>query len=256
VTPTALQTNSDARGNVAPGQPMLEVTGLHVRYGAIEALHGVSLRVHRGQIVSLIGCNGAGKTTTLRAISGMVRPSAGEVTYEGKSLVGMPPHEMVRMGIAHCPEGRGIFANLSVDENLSLGAFARRDKPAIARDREKSLDLFPRLRERLKQNAGTLSGGEQQMLAIARALMARPRLLLLDEPSLGLAPQIVQTIFRIIRDINAEGTTILLVEQNAHMALNVAHHGYVLETGAIKMDRPAKELAASDEVRKAYLGIG
>jgi branched-chain amino acid transport system ATP-binding protein len=236
--------------------PLLEVRDLKVRYGGIEAIHGVSLTVEKGQIVTLIGCNGAGKTTTLRAISGMIRPSAGEVIYDGRSLVGLPPHEMVRLGIAHSPEGRGIFANLTVDENLSLGAFVRKDTKQIASDREKSLDLFPRLRERLKQNAGTLSGGEQQMLAMARALMARPKLLLLDEPSLGLAPQIVQTIFKIIRDINAEGTTILLVEQNAHMALNVAHHGYVLETGEIKMSRPAKELAASDEVRKAYLGVG
>ncbi len=235
---------------------LLEVSNLKVRYGAIEALHGVSLQVQQGQIVTLIGCNGAGKTTTLRAISGMLRPAAGEIVYEGRSLVGTPAHEMVRRGIAHSPEGRGVFANLTVDENLSLGAYFRRDKEQVAKDREKSLDLFPRLRERLKQNAGTLSGGEQQMLAMARALMARPKLLLLDEPSLGLAPQIVQTIFRIIRDINAEGTTILLVEQNAHMALNVAHHGYVLETGEIKMSRPAKELAASDEVRKAYLGVG
>lgn len=235
---------------------LLEVTNLKVRYGAIEALHNVSLRVEEGQIVTLIGCNGAGKTTTLRAISGMIRPAAGDVVYDGRSLIGLPPHEMVRIGIAHSPEGRGVFANLTVDENLSLGAFTRRDTAQIAKDREKSLDLFPRLRERLKQNAGTLSGGEQQMLAMARALMARPRLLLLDEPSLGLAPQIVQTIFRIIRDINAEGTTILLVEQNAHMALNIAHYGYVLETGEIKMSRPARELAASDEVRKAYLGVG
>lgn len=238
------------------GRVLLEVSNLRVRYGAIEAIHDVSLRVEQGQIVTLIGCNGAGKTTTLRAISGMIRPASGEVIYDGRSLVGLPAHEMVRIGIAHSPEGRGIFANLSVDENLSLGAFTRRDSAQIAKDRDKSLDLFPRLRERLKQNAGTLSGGEQQMLAMARALMARPKLLLLDEPSLGLAPQIVQTIFRIIRDINAEGTTILLVEQNAHMALNIAHYGYVLETGEIKMSRPAKELAASDEVRKAYLGVG
>ncbi len=238
------------------GRVLLEVSHLRVRYGAIEAIHDVSLRVEQGQIVTLIGCNGAGKTTTLRAISGMIRPAAGEVIYDGRSLVGLPAHEMVRIGIAHSPEGRGIFANLTVDENLSLGAFTRKDSSQIAKDRDKSLDLFPRLRERLKQNAGTLSGGEQQMLAMARALMARPKLLLLDEPSLGLAPQIVQTIFRIIRDINAEGTTILLVEQNAHMALNVAHYGYVLETGEIKMSRPAKELAASDEVRKAYLGVG
>lgn len=238
------------------GRVLLEVSHLRVRYGAIEAIHDVSLRVEQGQIVTLIGCNGAGKTTTLRAISGMIRPAAGEVIYDGRSLVGLPAHEMVRIGIAHSPEGRGIFANLTVDENLSLGAFTRKDSSQIAKDRDKSLDLFPRLRERLKQNAGTLSGGEQQMLAMARALMARPKLLLLDEPSLGLAPQIVQTIFRIIRDINAEGTTILLVEQNAHMALNAAHYGYVLETGEIKMSRPAKELAASDEVRKAYLGVG
>jgi branched-chain amino acid transport system ATP-binding protein len=238
------------------GRALLEVSNLRVRYGAIEAIHDVSLRVEQGQIVTLIGCNGAGKTTTLRAISGMIRPASGEVIYDGRSLVGLPAHEMVRIGIAHSPEGRGIFANLSVDENLSLGAFTRRDSAQIAKDRDKSLDLFPRLRERLKQNAGTLSGGEQQMLAMARALMARPKLLLLDEPSLGLAPQIVQTIFRIIRDINAEGTTILLVEQNAHMALNIAHYGYVLETGEIKMSRPARELAASDEVRKAYLGVG
>jgi branched-chain amino acid transport system ATP-binding protein len=238
------------------GRVLLEVSNLRVRYGAIEAIHDVSLRVEQGQIVTLIGCNGAGKTTTLRAISGMIRPASGEVIYDGRSLVGLPAHEMVRIGIAHSPEGRGIFANLSVDENLSLGAFTRRDSAQIAKDRDKSLDLFPRLRERLKQNAGTLSGGEQQMLAMARALMARPKLLLLDEPSLGLAPQIVQTIFKIIRDINAEGTTILLVEQNAHMALNIAHYGYVLETGEIKMSRPARELAASDEVRKAYLGVG
>ncbi len=238
---------------------ILEVNNLHVAYGAIKAIHGVSLTVRRGQIVTLIGANGAGKTTTLRAISGMVRPASGSITLEGRDITGLASHMMVRLGMAHAPEGRGIFSNLTVDENLALGAFARpsrsaADKEAIAADREKALGLFPRIRERLKQNAGTLSGGEQQMLAIARALMARPKLLLLDEPSLGLAPQIVQTIFKIIRDINAAGTTVLLVEQNAHMALQIAHHGYVLETGAITMDRPAKELAASDEVRKAYLG--
>jgi len=248
-----------------PVQPsadvLLDVHDLHVSYGAIKAIHGVNLTVRRGQIVTLIGANGAGKTTTLRAISGMVRPTRGRITLEGRDITGLPSHMMVRPPycMAHAPEGRGIFSNLSVDENLSLGAFARpsrsaADKKTIAADREKALELFPRIRERLKQNAGTLSGGEQQMLAIARALMARPKLLLLDEPSLGLAPQIVQTIFKIIRDINAAGTTVLLVEQNAHMALNIAHHGYVLETGAITMDRPAKELAASDEVRKAYLG--
>jgi branched-chain amino acid transport system ATP-binding protein len=214
----------------------------------------VSLTVRTGQIVTLIGCNGAGKSTTLRAISGLVRSRAGTMLFDGQPIESAAPHDLVRRGLIHAPEGRGIFANLTVDENLSLGAFIRKDKAAIASDRERVLTLFPRLRERQKQNAGTLSGGEQQMLAIARALMARPRLLLLDEPSLGLAPQIVQTIFRIIREINAEGVTILLVEQNAHMALNVAHHGYVLEVGSIRMSAPARELASSDEVRKAYLG--
>ncbi len=239
---------------MSTGETILEVKDLHVSYGAIRAIHGINLTVRRGQIVTLIGGNGAGKTTTLRAISGMVRPVRGSVHFDGEPADGQPPHALVRRGMSHAPEGRGVFANLTVDENISLGAFIRRDTAAIASDREKVLNLFPRLRERLKQNAGTLSGGEQQMLAIARALMARPRLLLLDEPSLGLAPQIVQTIFRIIREINAEGVTILLVEQNAHMALNVAHHGYVLEVGSVRMDAPAKELARSDEVRKAYLG--
>jgi branched-chain amino acid transport system ATP-binding protein len=235
---------------------MLEIRDLNVHYGAIHALHGVSLRVEQGQIATLIGCNGAGKSTTLRTVSGLLRPSAGGVYFEGQPIHGKPAHEIVRMGIAQAPEGRGIFSNLSVDENLEMGAFARSDRAQIAKDRERALELFPRVRERLKQNAGTLSGGEQQMLAIARALMARPRLLLLDEPSLGLAPQIVQTIFKIIREINASGTTILLVEQNAHMALEVAHQGYVLEVGRVVMSDDAKVLARSDEVRKAYLGVG
>ncbi|MCC6679064.1 MAG: ABC transporter ATP-binding protein [Phycisphaerales bacterium] len=235
---------------------MLEVKDLRVSYGAIKALHGVSLRVEPGEIVTLIGCNGAGKTTTLRAISGLVRAAAGEIRYESKVISRLAPHEIVRLGLAQAPEGRGVFANLTVEENLDLGAYARSDHAQIAKDRERALNLFPRLRERLRQLAGTLSGGEQQMLAIARALLARPRLLLLDEPSLGLAPQIVQTIFKIIRDINADGTTILLVEQNAHMALKVANRAYVLETGRIVMEGPAAELAASDEVRKAYLGVG
>jgi branched-chain amino acid transport system ATP-binding protein len=234
--------------------PLLEVKDLHVHYGAIHALHGINISVEAGQIVTLIGANGAGKSTTLRAISGMIRPSSGSITFDGKPLGGVAPHQIVAMGIAHAPEGRGIFANMSVEENLSLGAFTRTDTAAIEKDRQRALELFPRVRERLKQNAGTLSGGEQQMLAIARALMARPRLLLLDEPSLGLAPQIVQTIFRIIREINQTGTTILLVEQNAHMALNVAHYGYCLEVGSIAMCNDCKTLAASDEVRKAYLG--
>jgi len=235
---------------------LLEVRDLHVHYGAIHALHGISISVEAGQIVTLIGANGAGKSTTLRAISGLLRPSRGSIIFDGKPIVGVPPHQIVRLGLAHAPEGRGIFANLTVAENLDLGAYARHDRAQVAADRERALELFPRLRERLRQMAGTLSGGEQQMLAIARAMLARPRLLLLDEPSLGLAPQVVQTIFRIIREINASGTTILLVEQNAHMALSVAHHGYVLEVGHIKLSDSARNLERNDEVRKAYLGIG
>jgi branched-chain amino acid transport system ATP-binding protein len=243
------------RAPSATSRALLEVRDLRVSYGAINAISEVSLIVPEGKIVTLIGCNGAGKTTTLRAISGLARIGKGSIHFDGSEITGLAPHEIVRMGVAHAPEGRGIFANLSVDENLRLGAFIRTDREQIAKDREKALDLFPRVRERLKQNAGTLSGGEQQMLAIARSLMTRPRLLLLDEPSLGLAPQVVQTIFKVIRDLNAAGTTILLVEQNAHMALNVAHHGYVLEVGRVKMSAPAMDLARSDEVRKAYLGV-
>jgi branched-chain amino acid transport system ATP-binding protein len=235
---------------------LLEVQGLDVHYGAIHALRGVNLTVQEKQIVTLIGANGAGKSTTLRAISGLVRPSGGRVSFGDKDITGKKPHHIVQMGISQAPEGRGIFANLTVDDNLAIGAYTRTDKDAIARDHARALELFPRLKERLTQRAGTLSGGEQQMLAIARALLARPKLLLLDEPSLGLAPQIVQTIFKIIREINESGTTILLVEQNAHMALTVAHHGYVLEVGEIVMGAPAAELARSDEVRKAYLGGG
>lgn len=237
---------------------MLEVRDISVAYGAIKALHGVSLSVAKGEIVTLIGCNGAGKSTTLRAISGLVRPGSGDILYEGRTLRGVAPHEILRLGLAHSPEGRGVFPNMTVSENLDLGAYARKrsEHAQIREDREKALGLFPRLRERLKQSAGTLSGGEQQMLAMARALLARPRLLLLDEPSLGLAPQIVQLIFRIIREINAAGTTILLVEQNAHMALQVANRAYVLEVGRVVMSGDAKELARTDEVRKAYLGHG
>jgi len=235
---------------------MLEVRDISVSYGAIKALHSVSLTVPTGSIVTLIGCNGAGKSTTLRAISGIVRPSSGSITFEGRAITRMAPHEIVRLGIAQAPEGRGIFANLTVEENLRLGASARSDTSGIAADYDRALALFPRLRERLAQNAGTLSGGEQQMLAIGRALIARPRLLLLDEPSLGLAPQIVQTIFTIIRDINAAGTTILLVEQNAHMALQVANRAYVLESGRVAVEGDAAELAHSDQIRKAYLGVG
>jgi branched-chain amino acid transport system ATP-binding protein len=237
---------------------VLEVKDLVVNYGAVRALHGISLRVERGEIVTLIGGNGAGKSTTLRTISGLLRPVSGSVTFEGAPVTRTAPHDLVRMGLAQCPEGRGVFSNMTVDENLELGAYARGRQAGaeVRHDRERALTLFPRLRERLKQSAGTLSGGEQQMLAMARALLARPRLLLLDEPSLGLAPQFVQVIFQIIREINQSGTTILLVEQNAHMALGVARRAYVLEVGKIVMEGEAAALARSDEVRKAYLGHG
>ena len=234
---------------------LLTIENLSVHYGAIRALHGVSISVEPGEIVTLIGANGAGKSTTLRAVSGLVKPSGGTITFDGKNLAGWAPHKILRLGLAQVPEGRGIFPNLTVDENLDLGAFARTDRKNIGGDRERVFALFPRLKERLDQRAGTLSGGEQQMLAIGRALLARPRLLLLDEPSLGLAPQLVQTIFKIIREINASGTTIFLVEQNAHMALRVAHRAYVLEVGSVVMQGDARQLAASDEVKKAYLGI-
>lgn len=236
--------------------PLLELQNLCVRYGAIEALHGINLAVEQGEIVALLGCNGAGKSTTLRAISGLLPAAGGVVRFEGQPISDLKPHEIVRLGIAQAPEGRGIFPNFTVEENLRIGAFTRNDAQAVAHDHEEVLKLFPRLRERLKQSAGTLSGGEQQMLAIGRALLAKPRLLLLDEPSLGLAPQLVRVIFQIIRQINAAGTTILLVEQNANMALEVAHRAYVLEVGSIVMSGDAKELAATDAVRKAYLGVG
>jgi branched-chain amino acid transport system ATP-binding protein len=232
----------------------LSVENLTVCYGAIRALDGISLRVEQGEVVTLIGGNGAGKSTTLRTISGLLRPKQGTVEFDGKSIVGAPPHRIVCQGLVQVPEGRGIFANLTVEENLQLGAYARSDRATIRCDRDRALDLLPRLRERLKQSAGTLSGGEQQMLAIARALLARPRLLMLDEPSLGLAPQVVQTVFQVIREIAAAGTTILLVEQNAGMALQAADRAYVIEVGEIQMEGAASELAQSDQVRKAYLG--
>jgi branched-chain amino acid transport system ATP-binding protein len=235
---------------------LLEVDSLDVSYGAIRALRGVKLSVEKGQIVTLIGANGAGKTTTLRALSGLVPAQKGKIVFDGQLLNGKKPHEIVRLGMAHSPEGRGIFPSLTVKDNLELGAYTRHDRAGISADIDKMYARFPILKERHAQSAGTLSGGEQQMLAVARALMARPRLLLLDEPSLGLAPQIVKVIFNIIQEINKEGVTILLVEQNAAMALSIAHHGYVLETGEIKMSDEAKNLAASDEVRKAYLGVG
>jgi len=232
---------------------MLAVRGLHVAYGQIEALHGIDIDVEKGEIVTLIGANGAGKTTTLRTISGLLKPRSGSVAFEGKSITGTKPHTITAMGISHVPEGRGIFANLTVSDNLELGAYLRKDKVQQS-EYERIFSFFPVLKERMKQNAGTLSGGEQQMLAISRALMSKPQVLLLDEPSLGLAPQMVQTIFRVIREINAEGVTILLVEQNAHMALVTAHRGYVMETGRIVLHDDTKTLLASDRVKKAYLG--
>jgi len=233
---------------------LLELQGVDVHYGAIHALKGVSFRVAKGEIVTLIGANGAGKTTTLRAISGMLRPSRGEISYEAAPIAGLKPHRLVARGLCHAPEGRGIFPNLTVTENLNLGAFLRRDAEGIAQDMQRGFTLFPRLKERRTQMAGTLSGGEQQMLAIARALMARPRLLLLDEPSLGLAPTLVETIFNTIQEINRQGVTILLVEQNAHLALGIANQGYVLETGTVVQSGTGAELLRSPEIRKAYLG--
>jgi len=232
---------------------LLSVHGLEVGYGAITALHGIDLDVQKGEIVTLIGANGAGKTTTLRTISGLLKPRQGEVTFNGTTITGVQPHVITARGISHVPEGRGIFANLTVADNLELGAYLRKDKVRPS-EYERIFTLFPVLKERMKQNSGTLSGGEQQMLAISRALMAKPTLLLLDEPSLGLAPQMVQTIFRVIREINAEGTTILLVEQNAHMALVTAHRGYVMETGRITLADDTKALLASDRIKQAYLG--
>ena len=233
--------------------PILSVRDLEVSYGTIPALHGISLDVEPGEIVTLIGANGAGKTTTLRTISGLLKPRKGDVTFKDKRITGAKPHLITAMGVSHVPEGRGIFANLTVHDNLELGAYLRKDKITEG-EYERIFKLFPVLKERIKQNAGTLSGGEQQMLAISRALMAKPSVLILDEPSLGLAPQMVQTIFRVIREINAEGTTILLVEQNAHMALVTAHRGYVMETGRIVVQDSTKALLASDRIKKAYLG--
>jgi branched-chain amino acid transport system ATP-binding protein len=263
---------------------LLQVHNLDVRYGGIRALQGVSLHINRGEIVTLIGSNGAGKTTLLRSISGLLKPTAGSICWEpststsetialasngqgqsaaiarferstsGTDLIGLPPHEIVELGVSHVPEGRQIFAPLTVRENLMLGAYQRRDKNQIAHDIERCFTLFPVLRERQSQRSGTLSGGEQQMLAIGRALMARPKLLLLDEPSLGLAPLVVRKIFQIIREINEAGTTIFLVEQNAHMALSVAHRGYVLQTGHVIMSNAASTLLQDPQVKNAYLG--
>ena len=234
---------------------MLEVHNLSVQYGAITALHGISLTVPAGSIVTLIGGNGAGKTTTLRAISGMVKPTSGQILFDGQDITGLAPHEIVRRGLAHSPEGRLVFANLTVMENLQMGAYLQRDSQWIASELEYVFGMFPRLRERLEQHAGTLSGGEQQMLAIGRALMSRPRFLMLDEPSLGIAPLLVKEIFARLVELNRERSLpILLVEQNAHLALEVSSHGYVLETGRVLLSDRSSVLRDSPEVRSAYLG--
>lgn len=234
---------------------LLEVADLHVYYGAIHALKGISIRVPKGSIVTLIGANGAGKTTTLSTIAGLVKARSGKIVFNGQDITNKPAYMVNQMGIAMVPEGRRIFPNLTVYENLMMGAYNRNDKEGIKNDLEWVFELFPRLRERLTQLGGTLSGGEQQMLAISRALMSRPSLLMMDEPSLGLAPLLVAEVFDVIKKINAEGTTILLVEQNAMGALKTAHYGYVLETGNIVMEAPTTELLNNEQVKKAYLGV-
>ena len=233
---------------------MLRIENLVCRYGKVEAVKGISLQIEKGQLVALIGANGAGKSTILRTISGLLRAKTGDIVFEGNSIAAVPAEDIVRKGISQVPEGRRIFANMTVEENLELGAYIRSDKKGIRKDIDKVFERFSRLGERRTQIAGTLSGGEQQMLAIGRGLMSQPRLLLLDEPSMGLAPLLVKEIFSIIKEINAGGTTILLVEQNAHMALSIAHKAYVLETGRITLSGTAKELSESEAVRKAYLG--
>jgi branched-chain amino acid transport system ATP-binding protein len=250
VTDTAAVTATAPRRSDA----LLRLTDVHTYYGHIHALQGISLEVGAGEIVTLLGANGAGKTTTLRTIHGLLHPREGKIEFEGRDITRMPAHEHVRAGIGQAPEGRRIFSRMTVLENLQMGAYSRRDKSAIAGEYTRVFELFPRLHERRSQPAGTLSGGEQQMLAIGRALMTRPKLLLLDEPSMGLAPIMVQQIFAIVADINTQGTTVLLVEQNALMALGIAHHGYVLQTGRIVRAGAAADLLQDEEVRKAYLG--
>ena len=234
---------------------VLELDDVHTYYGAIHALKGISLKVHEGEVVTLIGANGAGKSTTLRSINGVNHPRQGRITFQGTDITNAPPHVIVKMGIAQSPEGRRLFPRMSVLENLEMGAFQRDDKANFREDMDRVFDLFPRLAERKQQQAGTMSGGEQQMVAMGRALMARPKLLLLDEPSMGLAPIFVERIFEIVREINSQGTPILLVEQNALMALDAASRGYVMETGVIALEGPAKDLRENERVRKAYLGI-
>jgi branched-chain amino acid transport system ATP-binding protein len=233
---------------------LLDVKNIEVAYGKIIAVKDVSITVNNGEIVALIGANGAGKSTTLRTISGLIKPKSGEISFDGKRIDGMPGHEIVAKGICHSPEGRRIFPRMTVKENLELGAFPRNDKAAVNADMERVFDLFPRLKERIDQRAGTLSGGEQQMLAVSRALMGDPKLLLLDEPSMGLAPVLVELIFDTIVKIRQQGVTVLLIEQNATAALEVADRAYVLESGKVKMSGSAKELSADDKVTKAYLG--
>ena len=233
---------------------MLKVENLVVRYGMIEAIKGISFEVNDGEIVTLIGANGAGKTTTMHTISGLLKPTEGSILLDGVDITKIPAHKIVMMGLAQIPERRRVFASQTVEENLDLGAFTRKDKEGVAQDLERVYTLFPRLKERKKQLAGTLSGGEQQMLAMGRALMAKPKILLLDEPSMGLSPLLVKEIFRIIEEINKQGTTILLVEQNAKMALAIADRAYVLETGKITLEGSGQELAASEQVQKVYLG--
>jgi branched-chain amino acid transport system ATP-binding protein len=245
-----------AQPSTATGAPVLEIDDVHVYYGAIHALKGVSLKVGEGEIVSLIGANGAGKSTTLRAINGLNRPRQGTIRFQGRDISGSAPHSIVKSGIAQSPEGRRLFPRMSVTENLEMGAFQRTDRQNFRADMNRVFELFPRLQERRTQKAGTLSGGEQQMCAIGRALMARPKLLLLDEPSMGLAPIFVERIFEIVVEINRQGTPVLLVEQNALMALDVAQRGYVMETGRIALQGPASELKTNEQVRRTYLGEG
>jgi branched-chain amino acid transport system ATP-binding protein len=236
---------------------MLEIRDLKVNYGAITALHGISLQIKQGDVVTLIGANGAGKTTTLKAISGLLKPRGGQILYEGREITNLPPHQLVRLGIAQVPEGRMVFANLTVRENLMMGAYLQRDKGAIGRELEFVFGMFPRLQERENQMAGTLSGGEQQMLAISRALMSKPRFLMMDEPSLGIAPLLVKTIFEKIVEINRRhGITVLLVEQNANLALEISRYGYVLETGRVILQGDSSELRRNPQVKNAYLGGG
>ena len=238
----------------AAGQPILELKDVHTFYGSIEALKGISIDVHEGEIVTLIGANGAGKSTTLRSINGLNQPRDGTIVFQGKNITRRPPHDIVQMGISQSPEGRRLFPHMSVLENLEMGAFQRKDRSGIREDLDRVYSLFPLLAERKSQRGGTLSGGEQQMCAIGRALMARPKLLMLDEPSMGLAPIFVEKIFEIIGEINEQGTTILLVEQNALMALDAAQRGYVLETGRVALTDDAKSLRENEQVRKTYLG--